>query len=38
MYDSTNIKGQWGDEEILNHRIEITNLLGMRKIILSTSN
>jgi len=38
MYDSTNIKGQWGDEEILHHRIEINNLLEMREEILSISN
>jgi len=38
MYDSTNTKGQWGDEEILNHKIEITDLLDKRESILRISN
>lgn len=31
MYDITNLQGRWGDEEILNHRIEILDLLNKAK-------
>ena len=38
IYDLTNYKKQWGNEEILNHRIEIADLLDKRKEILIISN
>jgi uncharacterized protein with ParB-like and HNH nuclease domain len=38
MYDITNLKGQWGDVEILNHRKGIEDLIDRREEILSTSN
>lgn len=38
IYDLTNYKKQWGNDEILNHRIEIADLLDRRKEILIISN
>lgn len=38
IYDLTNYKKQWGNDEILNHRIEIADLLDRRQEILIISN
>ncbi|BEV03422.1 DUF262 domain-containing protein [Chryseobacterium gambrini] len=38
IYDLTNHKKKWGNEEILNHRLEIANLLDKRQEILIISN
>ena len=38
IYNLTNHKKQWGNEEILNHRTEIANLLDKREEILIISN
>lgn len=38
IYNITNLKKQWGNKEILNHRIEVTDLLENRERILIISN